>query len=264
MMVGQVNLQQKIDKYINTDSLPRTLLLEGTEGCGKHLLASIIAEKMNLDLQDITDSLNLETIEEITLKATPHVYLIDSTKISVKEQNIILKFLEEPLKNSYIVILTDNKSKLLNTVLNRCICLTFEKYSEEELSTFLKPKVTLSQVPYVDTPGRLIRFQELPIQAMEQLATKIFTSIGVANYSNVLTIPTKLNFKDNVELFDCDVFFYIMINVANTLYKSNVIPFVVYQLTDEFYNDCSIPHINKLQLFESFLISLKCLFEGVH
>ena len=61
----------------------------------------------------------------------PKIYIIDSSTISIKEQNIILKFVEEPLKNSYIIILKN--SKLLPTILNRCQKWKFEAYSKEEL-----------------------------------------------------------------------------------------------------------------------------------
>ena len=67
-MVGQVKLLQLIDRYIDTGTLPRTLLLEGDYGCGKHTVTSYISEKLGLPVLDITETLSLELLEQITLK----------------------------------------------------------------------------------------------------------------------------------------------------------------------------------------------------
>lgn len=259
-MVGQVKLLQLIDRYIDTGTLPRTLLLEGDYGCGKHTVTSYISEKLSLPVLDITETLSLELLEQITLKPVPQIYLINSSNISVKEQNMILKFLEEPLKNSYIVILAETKTQLLNTVINRCVCLSFEKYTTEELLEFCTSS-NADILEFADTPGRVRLFEQHPVTEMKSFSEKIFLQIGIANYSNILTIPNRINFKDNDKLFDFDVFVFILIHVAMNLYIKGMIPYKAYLVTDEFYNDTKIPHINKLQLFEHYLFRLKLVYE---
>lgn len=257
-MVGQVKILQLVDRYIDTNTLPRTLLLEGDYGCGKHTLASYISDKLGLPILDITETLSLELLEQISLKPVPQIYLIDSSNISVKEQNMILKFLEEPLKNSYIIILAETKTQLLNTVINRCVCLSFEKYTVEELTGFC---TDASVLEFADTPGRAKLFEQHPIAEMKAFAEKIFLQIGIANYSNVLTIPNRINFKDNEKLFDFNVFIFVLIHVAMNLYIKGTISYKAYLVTDDFYNDTKIPHINKLQLFEHYLFRLKLVYE---
>ena len=262
-MVGQNKLISAVDKYIETNTLPRTLMLEGDWGCGKHELARYIADSIKFPLHDITDSLTLETIERIMLSPTPSVYLINGSDISVKDQNVILKFLEEPLKNAYIILLTENKAKLLNTVVNRCVCLTFESYTNEELATFIENTSLWDTelVEYANTPGRVKEFESCPVKEMVEFAKKILLQIRLANYSNVLTIPNKINFKDKEELFDFELFSYLLVNVCGTLYRQQLIPFSAYELTNQFYNDTKIPHIGKQYLLEHYLIELKQLFE---
>ena len=264
-MFGQAKLQSQIESYITTHTLPRTLMLQGEWGCGKHTLSKLISEKLGIDYQDITDNLTLDIIEQITLSPTPRVYVIDTSKISIKEQNVILKFLEEPLKNSYIILLTENKNKLLNTVINRCVCLSFEQYTDEELEQFVYEGkynwCITSTEKYARTPGRLIQFHQHSIFAMLDFIEKIFINISIANYSNVLTIPNKIAFKDDEKLYDFEVFVYLLINKANDMYIEGKIPYSAYELTSTFYNDCFIPHINKQHLFEHYLIELKQLFE---
>lgn len=258
-MIGQSKLKSIINKYIDTNTLPRTLLLEGDFGCGKHTAANYISSLLHIDLEDITKALNLETIERATLSAVPKVYLIDTVNISVKEQNVILKFLEEPLKNSYIILICESKSRLLETVVNRCICLSFQRYSIEELSTFVEDKnIWATDLFYLaDTPGRVIQFQTIPLSEMIEFAKKILTQTRVANYSNILTIPNKINFKDDQKLFQFETLVYLLVKESFLLYDQGLVPYQVYQMTDDFYNDTKIPHINKQHLLEHYLIDLK-------
>ena len=262
-MKFQHKLVATIDKYVSTNTLPRTLLLEGEWGCGKHTLAQYIADSKNLPLQDITESLTLDTIERIMLSPTPNVYLIDGSVISMKEQNIILKFLEEPLKNAYVILLVENKASLLNTVINRCQCLRFEQYTDEELQSFVEDTSgwTGEMFDYANTPGRILLFCQEPIVEMIDFAKKVLTQVKVAQYSNILTIPNRINFKDKTELFDFSLFSYILVNTANSLYCEGVIPYNACITTSQFYDDTKIPHINKQHLFEHYLIELKRVYE---
>lgn len=262
-MVGQLKLLQTVDRYISSKTFPRTLLLEGPWGCGKHTLVKELSDRLSIDVEDITDSLTLETLDNITISTSPKIYLIDSSNISVREQNIILKFLEEPLKNSYIILLCEAKNKLIPTVLNRCVCLTFESYTQEELRSFVTEKISEDILSLAHTPGMVIKIQSSPVESMMSLATQIFQKLKVASYSNILTIPNKLYYKQPEEnLLEFDLFAYVLLNVACKLYNAGKITYNEYIYTNRFYNACAIPNINKQQLFEHYIVSLKRFYEG--
>ena len=128
-----MNEQLKISKLLEKltiDTFPRTLMLLGEKGCGKHTLLKIISDKFNLKVNDITGTISLDTIQQIQLTVEPAIYVIDCNTIKVRDENIILKFLEEPLKNSFIILLCEYKEGLLPTILNRCQIWQFESYSE--------------------------------------------------------------------------------------------------------------------------------------
>ena len=262
-MIGQSKLQSKLQAHIDNGTLPRTLLFEGARGCGKHTLCNELAAKLNLVIEDITDRLTLDTLQDIMLRPSPYIYIIDCSKLSVKEQNVILKFLEEPLKNSYICMLCEFKYRLLPTVLNRCQCFSFEQYTQEELSQFVDFQISPEVLRYMCTPGMVLKSKSAPVDNMISLSKQIFEKISIASYSNILSIPTTCYYKEEKEnLLEFDLFVYILINVAHDKYLNNEITYEMYQLTDTFYNDCYIFNINKQQLFEHFVIELKQLFEG--
>ena len=83
-------------------------------------------------------------------------------KISVKSQNTILKFLEEPTSNCIIILLVENLSSLLDTVINRCQVFELEKYDKSTLSLF-------ADKPF-EKGKTVIFFDE--IQEFKELVTK--------------------------------------------------------------------------------------------
>lgn len=262
-MIGQKYLVGTIDKLIQENSLPRTILFEGEYGCGKHTITKEISKQLGYELVDLTDSIKLEVLQEIQLNPYPKVYLINCDEITVKEQNMILKFLEEPLKNSYIILITTSKQKLLQTVVNRCQCYTFEAYGREELDEFIEPESSDYIRTFGTTPGWIKILSNCNIDEIVSLCEKIFLKINVANYSNVLTIPEKICFtKEPDGKIDFNIFSYILINISKSLYENKQIDFKIYEMTSKFFDDTHILNINKRHLFENYLVRLKFMLEG--
>ncbi|MDE5977013.1 MAG: DNA polymerase III subunit delta' [Turicibacter sp.] len=62
------------------------------------------------------------------------VYIIEEAdKMSASAANSLLKFLEEPMPNTYALLLTENKQMLLPTIRSRAIVLSFKSLPREEL-----------------------------------------------------------------------------------------------------------------------------------
>ncbi|NLI05362.1 MAG: DNA polymerase III subunit delta', partial [Actinomycetaceae bacterium] len=52
--------------------------------------------------------------------------------IETKANEKALKFLEEPMKNTYALLLTENKQMLLPTIRSRAVVLSFKSLPHEE------------------------------------------------------------------------------------------------------------------------------------
>lgn len=265
MMLYQDEFIKSVDRF-NLDTLPRTIMLEGLKGSGKHTLVDYISQKFNLKVKDITEELNIETIDNISLTIEPHIYLIDSDKITEKQENVILKFLEEPLKNSYIFLLTTNRNNLLGTISNRCYKLVIPKYSREILKNFITKECNVEMLLNIaKTPGDIIELQEYNLQPMFELADKIVSKIKKASYANILKIPMSIGFKNEKDKFDIIIFSKILLYCAYELTKNdtNRDNLIVYNITNKYYNNLYIKNIDKKYLFENYLFELKSkLVEG--
>lgn len=212
-MIGQKDLIQQLTTY-TIDSFPHTCLLLGESGCGKHTLVSeIIKPKIlnDIPLLDITKEIDSEVIKEIYRNPNPAIYLVDMSKITEKEQNDLLKLTEEPAANAFIILLAENRNVLLNTILNRCIVFEFSQYSETELESFLSADDDKDLIlSLVKTPGKIKLSNLKTLPALKELCIKIVTRIQDSNYSNALSIANKLNYDNEYDKFDIDLFLNLM------------------------------------------------------
>lgn len=260
MIVGQEKLIKFINSH-NLSNLPRTIMLEGLSGSGRHSICNYIAETYNLELEDISDNLTYEKIEEINLRIKPYLYIIDSSKLTIKNENAILKFLEEPLKNAFIILLSENRYNQITTIRNRCHILAMETYEQETLKSFITNKDDEAIILTIcKTPGDIIKMQSHPIKDILDLCIKIFEKINLASFANTLTLSNNIAFKNEKDKYDFNIFFKALLYIAMIRVKNNESNAVAeYQLTNEYFNRSLVRNVDKKMLFENFLITLKKL-----
>lgn len=258
MIIGQKKLLDFIDKH-NLSTFPRTIMLEGELGSGRHMICQYIADKFNLEIEDISDILTYDKIEEINLRIRPYIYIIDSSKLTVKNENTILKFLEEPLKNAYVIVLCENKYDLIETIRNRCYSLTLAKYNQVQLEQFITIQEHARIILTIcNTPGDVIKLQTYPIKDMLDLAIKIYEKIHNASFANTLTLSNKIAFKNEKDKYDFIIFMRALMYVSKTRVLNNAPNSInEYLVTNDYYNRAYVRNIDKKALFENFLIALK-------
>lgn len=264
----------KQDKLINKinnltlDSLPHSIILIGEEGSGRHCLYNILINKFMLNSFDITSKISLDLINEIYEKIEPYFYLVDLDKITIKNENVILKILEEPFNNAYFVLLSSNKTNIIPTILNRCQIWELEKYTDEDLMYFLS---TISDnypdyfklIDIFKTPGQLLCAIEYNscLNDMIKLSDLFIEHIATANFANTLTISNKIAFKDEKDKWNYDIFIKILFNQIKKALVDNFNKnlYYLYIVTDGLVKDSKIAHINKQHLFENYMITCKLM-----
>ena len=256
--------QEKICTFIDNctlDNFPRTLLLVGDKGSGKHLICDYISKKFQLITIDISDRLSQDIIEEINLRVEPTLYIIDGNKLTIKSQNVILKFLEEPLKNSFIVIPIENTTSLLDTVLNRCQLLTLANYSREQLKEYTQNDLILE---IANTPGQVKDLNCEDVQSMLELASKIIDKIAIANIPNTLTLTNKFAFKDEKGKIPLKLFIRFLCNlILKRFTETNDVKLLnAYQITSQLQKDLTIPNVDQKYLFDKYLVELRSTMKG--
>lgn len=255
-MIGQQELLKVLNSY-TIQTLPKALMLIGEKGCGKHTVVNELAKKLELEVEELQNSITSDDIIEYQYTLIPKIFVIDLSNFTDKQQNQLLKFVEEPCENVYIVLFAENPRTVIDTLLNRCIKLYFKSYTKDELKQF--KAVDCEEIYDIcKTPGQL---QDVDVESFGELLTlcsKIIQKLPDAPYANAISISTKLNFKEEYNKFDVNLFFNTLLYLARKEYvKSNTKEslaafYVTYDYKQRFY----LPALNKESLVISFLDEL--------
>ena len=265
---GQDNILKELNE-LTLDTLPHSILIEGESGSGKHLITSYIKDKFDLELIDITDIISNEVITRILLNPNPTFYLINGTALTDKKENTLLKLIEEPTKNCYIIILCENLQQLLPTVVNRCRIIKLNKYYSNQLKENLNLNIDDRIYELADTPGQVLKFKDQNIENIISLCETMINRIHSANYSNVLSITNKIALENESDKINLDCYIKCMqyliiqklknIDIIEKTSYNNLIN--IYQLTKELSNSRYIHNINMKYAFDKYLTNLKIILQ---
>lgn len=265
MIKGQDKLVNLFEK-MTYDELPHTFMLLGEYGCGKHSLSKDIASMFSLNYVDITETINVDIIEESFNIKIPTMYVIHIDKLN--DQNILLKFMEEFREFIYVCVICDNDNLVLNTILNRCIIYRFEQYSQE----FLKDTIAYTLANDEDkelmlqictTPGQLMDLNNQNLKSIEDICHKLVLHIQEANISNVLSLLNNFNFKDLYDKIDILIFFKVLKLTLFNFVKQDVSYYNKYELVLDYSKKINNSRFKKEELMYSFLIDYWKLSKGV-
>lgn len=223
VIFGQQKLLDKVNSY-TLESLPKSLLFVGENGCGKHLFANYLANKLALEINIIDEVVDADQLIDFSQKPIETAYIINLNKIDARAQNKLLKFIEQPSKYVYVMLLTDTLGTVLPTIRNRCQELDFEPYKAQDLKDYCEWQISNpNDLVYkvCTTPGQLSGVDGENIKKLYGLCDTIVNHIYQANYANTLKILGKINFAENYDKFDFDLFFKMLKYVAFEDYKKN-------------------------------------------
>lgn len=259
-IIGQDALLEKINGY-TIDTLPHTILLEGKVGCGKHTLCKYISNKFGLELIELTTNAERKDIDCIVFNTSPSLYVVDLSGVLQKFQNSLLKILEEPPHNIFFVCLCTSKNLVLKTVLNRCVSFSFHRYTKDILEVFAweyGEANTEIALKLYDTPGKILKNKDQPIDKIYNMAVDVVNRIGNASYPNVLSISNKLAFKNEKNKYDVDTFVQaVRVELYNRIIGDNnpvwVKAYNVVGKMQERLSNC----IYRQRTFDGYLMQLK-------
>ena len=256
MIKGQEKLTATFQN-MTIEELPHTFMLLGESGCGKHTLSKEIAEQFYLKYDDISETISSDLIFEIETIKIPTLYVLDVNKL--KDQNIILKFIEDYKEFIYICVLCDNKNLLLETIANRCIVYEFEKYSIDFLKesapyTLAKDEIKPILLNICNTVGQLQDCVNQDLLSLNDLTFKIIHKTQNANFPNLLSLVNKFNYKDFYDKYDVMIFFKLMLFNLLELCKKDSNYCSKYMLTQKYYKRLNDTRLNRENLMTQYLI----------
>ena len=256
-IIGQAKLTSIIDSYTK-QTLPKTLMFVGPQGCGKHTIAKHVAEKFELDIVELEDCTTSTDLESFLFNTIDTLYLINLNKFSEKQQNQFLKFIEEPSKSVYIILTTNSEVNVLPTVLNRCTKYSFEPYTKEQLEQITNANINDLAFKIFKTPGKLLNLTESSFAEVIALGKNVVNNISSASYAKTLVMSTKINYKDLYNKIDFNLFFDAVEYLAFEDFKNNnsATSLTIFNVTNKFKQLATQQNLLKETLMLNYLTTL--------
>lgn len=114
-----------------------------SNNCNPDVIKLIRDEKKKTDVIGIDEIRQqiISTMYEKPYSGDHKVYIIDDAdKMNIQAQNAILKTLEEPPGYAVLILITTNVSRLLPTIISRCIVLNMRPVSDRQIKQYLRER----------------------------------------------------------------------------------------------------------------------------
>ncbi len=148
-VIGHIKQKELFSKMILNKKIPHAFLFEGEDMIGKKTFALAFAKLVlgenSPDLYLVEGNLEISKIREIknflsykSYYNTKKIVIIDNAHLMRKDaQNSLLKILEEPSKDSVLILITSFKDLILKTLLSRVQEINFYKAEKQALEDYL-------------------------------------------------------------------------------------------------------------------------------
>lgn len=209
-MIGQTKLIKKLN---NLTELPRFMIFNGLNGCGKKTLGKEIAKTFKYDFVLLSNKIDeiRQMISISYVNGAKIIYYIDNgNSMSVNALNSLLKITEETPNNIHIILGVENKELILPTLLSRADVWNFEEYSYNDFKDYLQDDFD-SKIDYKLIYPNL-GYLENDTNGILDFCIKLLT--GNIVYKNMDAYTNKIKLKATDKGYDLKQINYILSNLC--------------------------------------------------
>ena len=242
-MIGQAQLQAKLQSYSTLQLLPKVNLVVGQAGSGRHTFIKEIADKYHLSALPFT--LN-DSFDEAALS----IRYIDLAELALKDQAKLIALTEQPPLMCWLFIIGEHLDLINKTLVGKCEIWLLKPYTQDELTTFLPHGADMVQTLQIaHTPGQVLKANQVP--ELFKLCETIVEKMSLANFANALTLANKIAYKGEADKFDLDLFFNCMLQVTAEKNQEDL-----FLITLDYQKKSRYKRLVLQNLVESYIIDL--------
>ena len=230
-MIGFELIGENLERNFSTNKLHHGIIIAGKKGIGKASFIKQFCQKIlqangeaNADFRivekvDDKKSIGIEEIRKQSefLNQTSAIseykfLIIDSAcELTNQASNSLLKTLEEPKNNNFLILITHNLSKIIPTIRSRCFIVKvpefsmtqfFEILNQNKINNSEKEKIFLAQICdncpalAIEFGADLIRFYQLFLQSIlnQRISEELLKKISEKNSSFIIFEKILLHF----------------------------------------------------------------------
>lgn len=215
-MVGQSSIINNVDYWIQTNTVPRFMIVSGVKGSGKTTLTKEIARRMRAYLVECELSVDAvrEAVKNCYKCSGTTVYLFrDADKMSTAAKNAMLKITEEPPRQAHFIVTVQNGENMLETLRSRATNIQMAPYSKKELEECVSlhhPSVNDLIIDLSDVPGHIVEFNKIDVEELLNFCETIVANIQQVTGVNAFKIVQRIRLKEDGEGHDPELFFHCM------------------------------------------------------
>lgn len=233
---GQDHAKKILRQQIEAGHVGHAYLFVGIDGIGKRMMAKAFAQEILYPNQDfigrqkiITDnhpdvrhikdkpqSIGVEIVRKLkkdTLippyECEYKVFIIDHAhQLTIQAQNAFLKMLEEPVNHVVFILIVEDLSTLLPTVISRCEMIRFTPLSQQCMieilsqDNYIGERAVLACALNQGSVGQALQFcKDVDWQWMQEILQRILSGIIKKDRYALLNLAVKLA-KDSASLGD--------------------------------------------------------------
>lgn len=221
MLIGHQKQIKLLKKSAESNRLAHAYLFSGPEKVGKKTVALEFASQLHCLFPDLiliepdleSKEIKINQIRDLIWKLSLKPYvsplkvaIIDQAQTMNQEsQNCFLKTLEEPKKDTLLVLIAEYPKSLLPTILSRCQTINFQPLSRKEIeNNFSKEIAEIS----LGRPGRAIDF--LDSNKLDEFKKNIkeAANLAGADFASRFQFAKEISQKDNLKEILEDWLFY--------------------------------------------------------
>lgn len=256
-IIGNEEVKKILNETILKGNISHSYIFSGVSGIGKFLFAKEFAKAIlcsdehvkpcnnckscnsfkdfnNPDITIIDEqehTIKTEQIKNLVsnvlekpIQGEKKVYIINNSEnMTIEAQNSLLKTLEEPPEYIVIILITSNENLLLNTIKSRCIKISFNSLTNNEIKQYFNRISETADEEMFNAFGGSIE-NALKLKNQEAIYAKInncFKNVENKNELQILKLKEEI-FQDKEEIYSIldyiNTIFYnkILENVENT------------------------------------------------
>ncbi len=253
----QVVARAFADRIVNGSISSEFKLSNGIDSDIDIVMPEKIERKKKIVIKDISVEKITNAIHFMALAPDKkaRVLIIDNAhKMTFTAQNALLKTLEEPKNDRYIILVTHDTSNLLQTIQSRCFIVRFGTVNVDELCSAYGKSEYMNDMS--GRPGFLHRiYNDKEFRNTVEYARHELQTLTQKKTYERLDLALELSKKDDIYL---QTFFQVWIyRIRVAAHKTNKFQLIkVADKVEQMLNRMNSTNVNKQLILEDFLINI--------
>lgn len=262
-MIGQRNLQSRIEQLIENNMFPRFSIFVGAKGSGKKTLLLEMFEGIYLEDNKVD---SVRKMIDMVYKIGNRTFIMpDADTMSNAAKNALLKVIEECPNDNYFIMTLEDENNTLETIRSRGTVFHMDRYTPDEIEQYLTQKYgvldnrELAIVRDIcETPGDVDILTDEGIIAFYDYVQLVVYNIAEVSLANAFKIPSKVALKEDAEGYDLRLFWKAFMKVLVDTNRTH--DFGAITITSKYLQKLKVKGINKQMLMDNWVLEIRDLW----